>query len=128
MLEACTSESRDVDAVNGEPVAVWPIGTQTRIAIGRRTGGAWAIQTPRFTTAATVADVVAFGDAAGWPVVVKAAAGGYDGRGVAVVGVGIGLALALQRWPGVDRRRHASAAQTAFRFNTYIALALSELY
>jgi predicted permease len=40
--------------------------------------------------------------------------------------VGIGLALGLGRWPGVDRRLHASGAQTAYRFNSYIALALSE--
>jgi malonate transporter len=46
--------------------------------------------------------------------------------GVAVVVVGIALAFALRLWSGVDLRRHASAAQTAFRFNTYIALALSE--
>ncbi|HEY4069346.1 MAG TPA: AEC family transporter [Burkholderiaceae bacterium] len=39
---------------------------------------------------------------------------------------GIALALALGRWPGVDRRLHASGAQTAFRFNSYIALALAE--
>ena len=46
--------------------------------------------------------------------------------GVAVVCIGIALAFALRLWPGVDLRRHASGAQTAFRFNTYIALALSE--
>ncbi len=40
--------------------------------------------------------------------------------------VGIALALALGRWPGVDARRHASGAQVAYRFNSYIALALSE--
>ncbi len=45
---------------------------------------------------------------------------------LATLGVGIALALALARWPGVDRRLHASGAQTAYRFNSYIALALAE--
>ena len=46
--------------------------------------------------------------------------------GIGTVAIGIVLSLALGRWPGVDRLRHASGAQTAFRFNSYIALALSE--
>jgi len=46
--------------------------------------------------------------------------------GLAVVGAGIGLAYALLWLPGVDRRLHASGAQTAFRFNSYVALALAE--
>ena len=46
--------------------------------------------------------------------------------GVGVVAVGIVVALALGRWPGVDRRRHASGAQVAYRFNSYIALALAQ--
>jgi malonate transporter and related proteins len=45
---------------------------------------------------------------------------------VAVVGCGIVLAYALGRLPGVDARAHASGAQTAFRFNSYVALALAE--
>jgi malonate transporter len=45
---------------------------------------------------------------------------------LAMLAVGIALALALGRWPGVDARRHASGAQIAYRFNSYIALALSE--
>jgi len=45
---------------------------------------------------------------------------------VVVVGVGVLLAFALGALPGVDRRLHASGAQTAFRFNSYVALALSE--
>jgi predicted permease len=48
------------------------------------------------------------------------------GAGLATVGVGIVLAYALKRWPGVDARLHASGAQTVFRFNSYIALALAE--
>jgi malonate transporter and related proteins len=40
--------------------------------------------------------------------------------------VGIALALAIGRWPGIDLRRHASGAQTAFRFNSFIGLALAE--
>lgn len=45
---------------------------------------------------------------------------------LAVTAIGIALALALAHWPGVDARLHASAAQTAFRFNSYVALALAD--
>ncbi len=48
------------------------------------------------------------------------------GSGVAVCGAGIALAYALRLWPGVDATLHASGAQTAFRFNSYIGLALAE--
>jgi predicted permease len=48
------------------------------------------------------------------------------GSGVAVVALGIALAYALRWWPGVDARLHASGAQVAFRFNSYVALALAE--
>ena len=43
-----------------------------------------------------------------------------------VLAVGIAFAIAIGRWPGVDRRLHASGAQTAYRFNSYIGLALAE--
>ena len=46
--------------------------------------------------------------------------------GVGTVALGIALALAIGRWPGVDKRLHASGAQVAYRFNSYVALALSE--
>lgn len=43
---------------------------------------------------------------------------------------GIGMAYILPRLPGlrrrIDRREHAAAAQIAFRFNSFIALALAE--
>lgn len=48
------------------------------------------------------------------------------GAALAVVGCGIVLAYALRRLPGVDPQLHASGAQTAFRFNSFIALALGE--
>ncbi|WP_428418992.1 AEC family transporter [Methylibium sp.] len=46
--------------------------------------------------------------------------------GVATVVLGMALAYALKRWPGVDPMLHASGAQTAFRFNSYVALAMAE--
>jgi hypothetical protein len=46
--------------------------------------------------------------------------------GWAVIGTGIALSYALRHAPGVDARLHASGAQTAFRFNSYVALALAE--
>ncbi len=48
------------------------------------------------------------------------------GSAVAVTALGIAAAYALRLWPGVDPRLHASGAQTAFRFNSYVALALAE--
>ena len=45
---------------------------------------------------------------------------------LAIVASGIVLAHALRLFPGVDARMHASGAQTAFRFNSFIALALAE--
>ena len=46
--------------------------------------------------------------------------------GLAVVGSGVLLALALRLLPGIDARLHASGAQTAYRFNSFIVLALAE--
>lgn len=51
---------------------------------------------------------------------------GLAGAALGTVGCGIALSYALARWPGVDARLLASGAQTAFRFNSYIGLALAE--
>ncbi len=52
------------------------------------------------------------------------------GAAVILSGLAIALSYALPRLPGigprVDRREHAGAAQVAFRFNSYIMLALSD--
>ncbi len=48
------------------------------------------------------------------------------GTGLFVTAAGVAAAYALRAWPGVDARLHASGAQTAFRFNSYVALALAE--
>ncbi len=50
----------------------------------------------------------------------------FGGTVLAVTSMGIVLAYALARAPGVDPMLHASGAQCAFRFNSYIALALAE--
>jgi len=55
-----------------------------------------------------------------------ASAAPLAGLALALTGVGIALALALRAFRGVDAALHASGAQTAFRFNTYVALALAE--
>ncbi len=51
---------------------------------------------------------------------------GLAAGSMGTLAVGIVIALALARWPGVDARRHASGAQTAYRFNSFIGLALAE--
>ena len=46
--------------------------------------------------------------------------------GTATVLCGVALAYALRLWPRVDARTHASGAQVAFRFNSFIGLAVAE--
>lgn len=53
------------------------------------------------------------------------AAGALAASAFGLTAMGALLALALAVWPGVDARSHASGAQTAFRFNSYVALALA---
>lgn len=48
------------------------------------------------------------------------------GAGVAVLLSGVVLAYALRLWPGMHAQNHASGAQVAFRFNSFVALALAE--
>ncbi len=51
---AGTTLGLTIDAANGEPVVTFPYSPtsgQLRTVIGRRTGGAWVLATPRFTTA-----------------------------------------------------------------------------
>lgn len=47
--------------------------------------GELGLPMPRWAPVSTVEDVCAFGTEVGWPVIVKAARGGYDGKGVWVV-------------------------------------------
>lgn len=46
--------------------------------------------------------------------------------GLAVTAAGVLAAFSLRLFRGVDARLHASGAQVAFRFNSYVALALAE--
>ena len=54
------------------------------------------------------------------------AASGMIGAALCVVGAGILITYSIARWHGVQSADFASAAQVAFRFNSYIALAIAE--
>jgi len=55
-----------------------------------------------------------------------ASSGALVGCGLAVCCGGIALAYAARYLPRVESHHHASGAQTAFRFNSYVALAVAE--
>ena len=58
---------------------------QDKRAMRERVAGL-GIACPRSATVTTLADVLGFADGSGWPVVLKAVTGGYDGKGVWVCG------------------------------------------
>jgi len=82
----------DLEALEGlerSGVAVRP-GAATLVcavdkAVARRRFSASGLPVPAFAEVDDPADVEAFAERTGWPVVLKAARGGYDGRGVWVV-------------------------------------------
>jgi 5-(carboxyamino)imidazole ribonucleotide synthase len=55
--------------------------TQDKLAMRERLTGL-GVPCPRYARVSGLADVTAFATGAGWPVVLKAVSGGYDGRGV----------------------------------------------
>lgn len=55
-----------------------------------------------------------------------AAAASLVAVGLGTLAAGIVMAYALRRWPKVDATAHASGAQTAFRFNSFLGLALAD--
>ena len=81
----------------------------------------WAAH-PEDDAAATLAGIEAFGDEVGWPHVLKATRGGYDGRGVWVVDdldaaravVGSGVPLMSEELVRLDRELAALVARSPF--------------
>src|SRR5215472_4862195 len=59
--------------------------TQDKLSM-RELLGNLGVPCPRFEPVSSLEDVVAFAESTGWPVVLKAVSGGYDGRGVWVCG------------------------------------------
>lgn len=70
---------------------------------------------PALLFGAIVRHPLALGDA--WPLATASAV---------ITGTGIVLAFALRAWPGVPAGQHAAGSQVAFRFNSYVALAVAE--
>lgn len=77
-------------AMEAEGIAVHPGSSALRHAqdklVMRAAVQRLGLPNPAWAEASCVEDVLAFGDATGWPVIAKTPRGGYDGKGVRVVG------------------------------------------
>lgn len=92
-----------VEALEAEGVAVAPGSASCRFAFDKADSRArlddLGFPVPRFEIVSDAAGIVGFGDRYGWPVMAKAARGGYDGRGVSVVEPGDEAAAAALLGP-----------------------------
>lgn len=72
--------------LEAEGHTVWPSSATMALAQNKRRQraelSAIGLPSPAFANVETAEDVIAFGTEYGWPVVLKASRGGYDGRGV----------------------------------------------
>jgi 5-(carboxyamino)imidazole ribonucleotide synthase len=80
------------------------------------------VPVPRWAPVGTVAEVAEFGDRVGWPVVLKASRGGYDGKGVWVLPaadaaapvVATGIPLIVEERVALRRELSALVARSPF--------------
>ena len=85
--EHVPAETLDALVASGIPVRPGPgalLYAQDKAEM-RAKLGELSLPVPAWTRIETAADAAAFGDEIGWPIVLKATRGGYDGRGVWVV-------------------------------------------
>ena len=75
----------EADGVPLHPSPAALVFAQDKLAMRRRLSEV-GVGCPRWAAVRTAAELAAFGDEVGWPVVVKTPRGGYDGKGVRVVG------------------------------------------
>ena len=78
-------EALEADGVTIHPGSAALRHAQDKVVMRERLA-ALGIPVPAFTPVATVRDIEGFAQHVGWPLVLKAATGGYDGKGVWVVG------------------------------------------
>lgn len=74
----------EADGVELHPSPAALVYAQDKLAMRRRLTDL-GVACPAWAEVATIDDVQAFGDAQGWPVVIKTPRGGYDGKGVRVI-------------------------------------------
>ena len=94
-------QALEQDGIGVRPNAAALRFTQDKLAMRERLTGL-GIACPRFAPVRTVAEAEAFADG-GWPLVLKAVSGGYDGRGVWVCESAAEAAEVLAHgtgWPG----------------------------
>ncbi|MGX7827728.1 5-(carboxyamino)imidazole ribonucleotide synthase [Actinokineospora sp. 24-640] len=109
--------------VNVRPGPDALVHAQDKLVMRRRLAEL-GVPVPEFAEVTGVDDVVGFGDAHGWPVVLKTARGGYDGRGVwvldspaaaaEVVGSLAGRALLVEQRVAMRRELSALVARSPF--------------
>ncbi|MBE7189295.1 5-(carboxyamino)imidazole ribonucleotide synthase [Jatrophihabitans endophyticus] len=111
----------EADGVNVHPSAAAAIHAQDKSVMRRRLTES-GVPCPRWTTVGDAADLDTFAAEVGWPVVLKAARGGYDGKGVWVVGsaaeaapvLASGTPLIVEEKVAIRRELAAVVARSAF--------------
>ncbi len=106
--------------------AVWPSSTSMALAQNKRQQrkelGEAGFPMPAWANIDGLEDIKAFGDGHGWPIVIKASQGGYDGRGVWVVD---SMADAETVWHGAQQSGTVLLAEQLLPLDLELAVLLA---